>query len=362
MVKIDPSYSFPKSAQQFAEERGLQRLPKAQLKALANEDGVVQLPALELLARGAKLNTDGKLSAAESARIDSYMKDRQPVVAEVGPSSAVALRSTRRKAVEEYVQLEPTVKGGDVVFELDIDPVGQAKSRQIALKGFSFKSTDDLLGAVTCQRYDAGGHNASVGYEHSGHGAGYMVGIADAKRGAVLVNISNAGALAKDLPDVLPLFTPAELAKLPAVKEAAKKAGLDPKALELSVLRVGFHSDFLVDNAPSADLHTLVIHLDAKSPRKSAKELVISAFVEGNPTKALSKLKIDDFEAGATYHAGFVYPASFDAKPTPPAGNARVVEREVRGGGEASTNVVRGGGEGSRNVVRGGGGVRGGGE
>lgn len=378
MVKIDSTPGYPKSAQQFAKEHGLQRLPETQLRELANDKGVVELPALEQLARGAELVADGKLTAAESARIDRYLTARQPVVADVGAaSSQLAVRSSRRKPVEDYVTLEPTVKGGDVVFQVELDPAGKLQSRQVALKGFSFKNTDELLGAVSCQRYGAEGRNASVGYERQGFGAGYMVGIADPKRGAVLVNISNAGALAKDLPDVRPLFTPAELAKLPAVKEAAKQAGLDPKALELSVIAVGFHSDFLVDNQPSGDLHTLTIHLEAKSPRKAKQELVISAYVEGNPTKALSKMKIDDFEAGASYHAGYVYPASFDAKPAKTTAVDVDDDRGVRGGGEGSTRrggvrgggegstrggAVRGGGEASTRGGGGGGGVRGGGE
>jgi hypothetical protein len=368
MVKIDSLPGYPlQSAQQFAKEHGLQRLSKAQLGELANDQGVVGLTALKNLALGATLDTDGKLTAAERARIDSYLKDRRPVVVDLGGSSAVSVRSTRRKPVGEYVKIMATVKGGDVVFELMIDPVGKSIPRQVALKGFSLNNTDDLLGAVSYERYGEGGHNASVGSQAAGYGAGYMVGIADPKRGAVLVNISNAGALAKDPPDVRPLFTPDELAKLPAVKQAAKKAGLDPKALELSVTKVGFHSDFVVDNQPSADLHTMTIHLQAQSPRKSAKELVISAYVEGNPTKALSKMKIGEFEAGANFHFGFVYPASFDEESTKRT-SAQTDGDGVRGGGEGSTRGgVRGGGESTRGGgVRGGGvrggGVRGGGE
>lgn len=354
-IRIDPSTSGYPTAKDFAEERGLQHLGSKKLAPMADKDGVVGLEELERLARVARIDTDRKLTPEERERIDAYLKDRGSPIIGVPNSSLVDARSTTRKPVDGYLTVASEVVGKDLVLTFDITAykgavVDGEYAKRILLKGVRPNEREDCA-AIRMQRYGSKGENASVGTERAGSGAGYIVGIADKDRGALLVNLSAAGAIAGDAPDLRTLFTPAELAKNPQVKALAKKQGLDPKKLEVEVLQVSLHSDFLDGSrghgAPHTTLHTLWLALELREEgsRKKPRQVDMTTYVEGNVTKPLRKLKLDDLEPGMRAHAGYIYPPSFAIEPREaPGGSPTHHAPNPGGGGEASTVVYRGGG------------------
>lgn len=366
-VRIDGDTSYY-GAQRFAQERGLDKLGQDKLKPLADDKGVVSKEALERLARVADIDTDGKLSPAERKRIDAYLKDRTPVVADAAGGNALALRAgAARKPVEAYIEVEHSVKGKDLVFELDIG-VFKAGSgdrdeyaRQFVVKGLTPNTREDFS-AVEVHRYGTDGADASVGYANGGVGAGYLAGVADKAKGAVLVNLSAAGAIAKDPPEVRTLFTPAQLAKDPAVKQLAKKEGLDPKKIAVGVLEVSFHSDFVkegTERAGNPKLHTLMLTLELTEPgsRKKPRTVELSALVEGTPVKALGKLDVQALEPGVQRSWGFIFPPSVElVDDSAPRRNSGV--RDSGGSRGGGGEVTRGGGGGGEH----GGSIGGGGE
>jgi hypothetical protein len=357
-IRIDPNTSWSPNATRFSEERGLHRLGQAKLAPMADKEGIVGLDELERLARVARLDTDGKLTPDERKRIDAYLKERNTPIVGTPNSSAVNVRSSVKKPVDGYVSVDHKVEGKDLVLNLDIsadkaDKDGRTEyAKRIVLKGVTPNDREDTRGGVSVQRYGSRGENASVGYATQGGGAGYIVGIADKTKGALLVNLSAAGAIAGDAPDMRTLFSPADLAKNAAVKALAKKQGLDPKKLEVEVLETSFHSDFVDTSrgprAGHAGLHTLLLSLELKEAgsRKKPRQVEMSTLVEGNVTKALARLSLNDLEPGVQSHWGFIFPPSVeieddDKKPNRHEGGVR---DSGGGGGEASH--VRGGGGG----------------
>lgn len=364
-VRIDTDYS----TQRFARDTGLEKLGQRQLKPLADDQGVVSQKQLERMATGAGLDKDGVLSPAERKRIDGYLKDRQPIVVGTG-GSAVSARAAVKPA-EGYIEVEHKLRGTDLVVEFDIglyqggsSSVRDEHSREIVLQGF----TPNGDNAIDFHRYGKDGADASVGYATGGSGAGYLMGIADAKKGAVLVNLSAAGAVAKQAPEVRALFSPRDLADDPRIKALARKEGLDPKKLKVDVTSVSFHSDFQKVGGGGGGhptMHTLLLSIELREEgsRKKPREAELTALVQGNPAKSLAKLDVADLEVGAQHSWGFVYPPSIkfdddDKKPAGTGGGTRDTGVRTGGGGENPSPTPRrrgGGGEGSP-VVTGGGG------
>lgn len=367
-VRIGSDYS----TQRYARETGLDNLSQAKLKPLADDAGVVSQKQLERVARGAGLDKDGVLSRAERERVDGYLKDRKPIVVGAGGGTALSARAAAKPA-EGYIEVEHRMRGSDVVVDFDIGLYqgsgGGARdehSREIVLQGFSPNGDN----AIDFHRYAADGADASVGYATGGTGAGYLMGIADAKKGAVLVNLSAAGAVANQAPEVRTLFSPADLRDDPRIKALARKEGLDPKKLKVDVTSVSFHSDFQkVGGGGHPTMHTLLLSVELREEgsRKKPREADLTVLVNGNPAKSLAKLELGDVEVGVQSSWGFVYPPSvqFDDDDKKPGGGAGRNDRgagvRTGGGGESPAPTRRrgGGGEGSpvvTPVVRGGGG------
>jgi hypothetical protein len=320
-IRLDPNPA--QGALAFAQERGLHRLGAQKLAPLADEKGIVGLAELSRLVRVAGVDNDGTLSQEERQRIDAYLADRKNVVVGTANSSAVDVRAPVRTPVEGYIQVSHAVGPEGLTFDVDISlgfgaEPRQEHARRVLLPGLSPKERESSW-AVTVQRYGVEGENASTGYQNQGLGAGYIVGVADPKLGAVLVNLSVASVLAKDKPDARTLFSPGELARREEVKAFAQKKGLDPAKLEVEVLEVSFHSDFKVeqddggDRVADTETHTLALTLELREAgsRKLARTAEFSALVEGNLTKPLRKLEVGAFEAGIGQSMGFTYPPSF---------------------------------------------------
>ncbi len=305
------------SAQRFAEDHGLARLGQKKLATMADDAGVVHLDELQRLARVAAVDDDGVLSRAEAQRVSAYVRDRRAPIVGSANSSAVTARAVKRAPVTGYIAIDHRAEGKDLVFTLDISkhPGTGEYAKRIVLEGVAPNERDDAT-AVSVERYGTRGENASAGYARGGAGAGYIVGIADKDKGAILVNLSAAGALAGDAPDARTLFTPAALARHPAVQTYARKHGLDPRAVHVEVLEVSFHSDFVDRSrgprASHAGLHTLLLSLELtqEGSRKEPRRVEMSALVEGNVTEPLAKLDVEHLEPGAKIVAGFVYPSA----------------------------------------------------
>jgi hypothetical protein len=353
-IRFDNPTEYPMA--ELLRRSGLDRLAKENLRPVADAEGKVGLDELQRLSQVAGLDSDGKLSPAERQRIGEYLEGRKsPVVARLG-HSAVDVRSGVRRPVDGYLGLETRRRGDDLALLLDVsiwpsrerpDVEHSVHAREYVFPGIQPNEGEHSSG-VRMQRYGEGGHNASVGYEAQGSGAGYIVGIAAKLQGAVLANVSAAGALAKDEPDVRVLFTPAQLARHADVQALARKEGLDPAKLQVEVREVALHSDFVTteveddgarakdrnrraveappatEKVPEANLHTLTLDLvlRERDSRKKPREVSMSAYVKGNVTKPLEKLKIGSYdadgrfalgklEAGVWNTWGFVYPPSF---------------------------------------------------
>jgi hypothetical protein len=306
---INSSSSRFGSAAEFAGRHGLTRLGQKSLAVMADVNGTVELDALTRLARVAELNADGVLSRQERKRVDSYLQDlRTPIVATPNASS-VDVRCKPVKPVEAYVVIEHGVSENGLALDLEISGrrgVPGHVAKRIVLKDIT-PATDESAEAVRVERYGTRGQNASIGYERNGVGAGYIVGIADKKHGVVLANVSVAGALAGDAPDVHTMLSPAALAHHPAVLELARKQGLAPLKLQVAVLEASFHSDFT-----ESSLHTLALELalTEAGSRKAPRRVQMSALLEGDVREPLSRLKLHPLAAGVRVRAGFVYPSN----------------------------------------------------
>jgi hypothetical protein len=362
-IRIDAHHT----TQRLARETGLEKLGQAKLKPLADDKGVVSHTELERLARVADVDTDGVLSADERKRIDGYLKERlSPIVATPG-GSAVEARAAAKKPVSGYLEVAHAVKGSDVVVDYDLrldgkDGATEHLARQIVLKGIT-PSNDD---AIDFHRYSETGTDSSVGYATGGVGAGYLMGIADAKRGVVLANLSAAAAKKNVAPELRTLFSPADLRADPAVKALARKEGLDPTKLKVTVTSVSFHSDFQevtrAGTKPHATMHTLLLGLELREEgsRKKPREVQMTSLVTGNPAKGFEKLDAERLEAGVQARWGFIYPPSVKFDEDKPARNTGV--RDTGGGGGGGESVTptrrRRGGGGEHTVVTGGGGGR----
>jgi hypothetical protein len=340
----DTSHSYMRD---LLDSSGLGRLAKEKLRPIADPEGRVGFSELRRLSLVAGLNSDGKLSPEERQRIGRYLEGRKaPVEARIG-SSVVDIRSAVRAPVEGWLSIETSQRGNDLAFMFDasISPDPRLGSthhaHEIIFPGMHANERPHSTG-VRMQRYGEEGHNASVGGEAQGVGAGYIVGIAARQQGAVLANLSAAGVLAKDEPDVRVLFTPAQLARHPDVQALARKEGLDPAKLQVEVMEVALHSDFVstekgpnrnrraaegpmvTRRVPDNKMHTLSLDLvlRERDSRKQPREVSMSAYVKGNVTRPLEKLKIGSYdadgrfqlgklEAGVWSTFGFVYPPSF---------------------------------------------------
>lgn len=278
---------------------------------------MVCLDELKRLVRVARINDDGVLSPDERQRAHAYLRERANPIVGTANRSLVDVRVMNRKPVEGYVKVEHQADAGSVVFNLDVSTNGHCEhAKKIIVRGITPNSRDDVCFAVNYHRYGVRGENSSVGYQAEGSGAGYLAAISDKERGAILVNLSVAGALAGDAPDVRTLFTAKELAAHPLVKQLARKQGFDPKTMRVELVETSFHSDFVDKSrgprAAHAGFHTLLLRLELSEPgsHKAPRQVQLSALVRGNVLDRLSKLDIDELEEGVFNPSGFLFPAS----------------------------------------------------
>jgi hypothetical protein len=161
-------------------------------------------------------------------------------------------------------------------------------------------------GEVSTMRYDASGSTGNVGCEHSGLGAGFLTAVAAKDRGVVLLDVRAGQFIQGIAPPQRDIFSLAQLRSSPAVKKAAKLAGLDPKTLEVKVSDAKLSSGY-----KSNEIHTLSFQAtlsDASGKKHSAD---FSTMLEGNLAAGLNTLSLSGkLEHGVTYRWGWLYPPS----------------------------------------------------
>lgn len=306
-----PNIRFDAKARSFAKQTGLDKLGQETLKKLdRNGDGVVTVTDAKEIARKAGLDKDGVLSRDDRKRIGEALGDsaRTSSTASSGPSSVVAARAGATKAVgDTYMQFSIDHTAGGLKLAMtgdfwnDDGRTDVGLKNEVVLKGLKAASHDVLFyatdGATGLSR--AGGSEGG-----SAHAAGMLVAVADKERGIVLVDVSGRDFLKGKAPPEKELLSTAQLASNPVVKQAAKKAGLDPKSLEVQLKEL--HLSYGDDDRKNH----LAFTMKVKDQNGKSKTLKLSTFIEGNLAKSPSRLKADDLQVGFEWAGGRVFPPS----------------------------------------------------
>ena len=101
------------------------------------------------------------------------------------------------------------------------------------------------------------------------------------------------------------MFSLDKLAKDPAVKAAAKKAGLSTAKLQVEVLWADTSHGF-----EEKSLGTLAMELRLKDGSGKSKKQTFSTYLEGTMKKGLGGLSVDKLEVGLDRSWGWFYPPS----------------------------------------------------
>lgn len=306
-----PTIRFDAKARSFAKETGLNKLGQETLKKLdRNGDGVVTVTDAREIARKAGLEKDGVLSRDDRKRIDAALggSSQASSVASRGPSSALAARTGGTKKVgDTYMDFDIkrgaaglTVKmEGDFWHDTARTDIGL--KNEVVLKGLKPAAFDVLF-------YGSGGE---TGLSRSGgndggtcHGAGMLLAVADKERGIVLFDFSGREFLAGNKPGEKELISVDALASDRVVKSAAKKAGLDPKKLDVQL------KELHLSYGDEDKRNHLAFTAKVTDGNGKSKTLKLATFLEGNLAKSLSRVKAADLELGFEWAGGRVFPGS----------------------------------------------------
>lgn len=345
--------TIDKKARPLARATGIDKLGQSTLAKLdANGDGVVGLRDVQRLAKTAGLEKDGVLSRDDRAKIAAALSEgASSSTRSAGASSALAARAGGGAKKLEGVYMRATLSATRDGLRVDAsttlydaagrDKVGE-KDRAATLAGLRPVAADVEYygedGGVGLP--NASGRGGGALYTGSAYGGGFLAAVADAKRGVVLVDVAGRAFAEGGAPAVHDVLSPTDLAKDAAVKAAAKKAGLDPRALSVDVVGVHLSAGF-------RDGRTLTLALDAtlKDAKGRSADVELSTTLHGDLKKSVAKLSRAPLEEGVRRSAGWLYPPSVDAdrpalRGSPaetPSRNGDVARR--LGGGEAAAPV-----------------------
>ncbi len=362
-ITLDPK------ARVLAKATGVDKLGQKTLAQLDGDgDGVVKLTDVRKLVKSAGLAKDFVLSRDDRAAIAAALgAPAASSTRSTGVSSAIAARTGTAKKLEDvYMSPEFSKSRDGLVVAMqtttyNAGTVGGDIDRSTTLRGVHAKAVDVLYystsGKTGLPNSSGGGGGTNL-YRGSAHGGGFLALVADDKRGLVLVDVPGRQFAAGAEPAVRELSSLAALAKDTVVKAAAKKAGLDPKTITVTLTDVHLSAAF-------ADSKTNTLAFDAtlEDAKGKRSKQTFSTFLYGDLSKSSAKLEIDALEMGVEHSWGWLSPPSSkrdEPKAVDPARNDRVRDRGYSGGGEASSRRVSGGGGEASSY--GGGGSSGGGE